>query len=122
MHFRCLNKYSKINLSPCSHHGYTHSEHARLVMVFFFHLYTQISVPSDRAVGLAEQLLSLEGVKLAGLGARDTLRLEAGLCLYGNDITHETTPIEAGLAWCISKWKYLRTCSLNLIPVGLLLP
>lgn len=72
---------------------------------------TQISVPSERAVELAEQLLSLEGVKLAGLGARDTLRLEAGLCLYGNDITLETTPIEAGLAWCISKCKCLHVAS-----------
>ena len=51
---------------------------------------------------LTEKLLSQEGVKLASLGARDTLRLEAGLCLYGNDITEEITPIEAGLAWCIS--------------------
>lgn len=41
--------------------------------------------------------------KLAGLGARDTLRLEAGLCLYGNDIDTTTTPVEATLAWTISK-------------------
>ena len=50
---------------------------------------------------MAEKLLRYDEVKLAGLGTRDTLRLEAGLCLYGNDITEETTPVEAGLAWCI---------------------
>ena len=53
---------------------------------------------------LAEKLLECSGVKLAGLGARDILRLEAGLCLYGNDINEETTPVEAGLTWCIGKF------------------
>ena len=66
-----------------------------------FFAFIQISVPSERAVELTEQLLRYDDVKLAGLGARDTLRLEAGLCLYGNDIDEETTPVEAGLAWCI---------------------
>lgn len=61
----------------------------------------QISVPTEKAIELMERLLSYDEVKLAGLGVRDTLRLEAGLCLYGNDITEETTPVEAGLAWCI---------------------
>ena len=60
-------------------------------------------MPSDRAVELAENLLSCkeDSVKLAGLGARDSLRLEAGLCLYGNDIDEDTTPVEATLAWTI---------------------
>jgi aminomethyltransferase len=65
----------------------------------------EISVPVDDAVRLVDRLIaSGKGeVRLAGLGARDILRLEAGLCLYGNDISEETTPIEATLAWCISK-------------------
>lgn len=63
----------------------------------------KVSVPSDRAIELASKLLSVQPVKLAGLGARDILRLEAGLCLYGSDITEETTPVEAGLSWCISR-------------------
>lgn len=63
----------------------------------------EISIPKDQAEFFADQLLSNPNVKLAGLGARDTLRLEAGLCLYGNDIDESTTPIEAGLAWTISK-------------------
>lgn len=52
---------------------------------------------------LAEKLAASTGVEWAGLGARDILRLEAGLCLYGNDISQQTTPVEAGLTWCISE-------------------
>ena len=63
----------------------------------------EISVPAGDAEELARALLSQPEVKPAGLGARDTLRLEAGLCLYGHDITETTTPIEAGLAWAIQK-------------------
>ncbi|WOB06388.1 glycine cleavage system aminomethyltransferase GcvT [Piscinibacter gummiphilus] len=63
----------------------------------------EISVPADRAVALARALLALHEVKPAGLGARDTLRLEAGLCLYGHDINATTTPVEAGLTWAIQK-------------------
>ncbi len=74
----------------------------------------QISVPSDKAVELAEKLLSQGGVQLAGLGARDTLRLEAGLCLYGNDISDDTTPIEAGLTWCISTSMHTITLCSNI--------
>ncbi|HEY1507141.1 MAG TPA: glycine cleavage system aminomethyltransferase GcvT [Stellaceae bacterium] len=63
----------------------------------------EISVPSDAAEKLARRLLAEPEVAPAGLGARDTLRLEAGLCLYGNDIDESTTPIEADLAWTIQK-------------------
>jgi aminomethyltransferase len=61
----------------------------------------ELSVPNDKAVELVEVLLSDTSVKPAGLGARDSLRLEAGLCLYGNDIDGTTTPVEAGLTWTI---------------------
>ena len=63
----------------------------------------EISVPAEAAVALARALLSQPEVKPAGLGARDTLRLEAGLCLYGHDIDATTTPVEAGLSWAIQK-------------------
>lgn len=63
----------------------------------------EISVPAEQADMLARALLALPGVKPAGLGSRDTLRLEAGLCLYGHDITETTTPVEAGLTWAIQK-------------------
>ncbi|MFT5539144.1 MAG: aminomethyltransferase [Alphaproteobacteria bacterium] len=63
----------------------------------------ELSVPNARAEDLARAFLAEAEVKPAGLGARDTLRLEAGLCLYGHDIDLATTPIEAGLTWTISK-------------------
>ena len=63
----------------------------------------EISVPADAAVALAEALLAQPEVMPAGLGARDTLRLEAGLCLYGHDIDETTSPVEAGLTWAIQK-------------------
>ena len=63
----------------------------------------EISVPADQAEALARALLALPEVMPAGLGARDTLRLEAGLCLYGHDIDETTTPVEAGLTWAIQK-------------------
>ena len=63
----------------------------------------EISVPDGAAETLAAALLDQPEVKPVGLGARDSLRLEAGLCLYGNDIDETTTPIEAGLAWTIQK-------------------
>jgi aminomethyltransferase len=61
----------------------------------------EISVAASDAVGLWRLLLKDDAVKPVGLGARDSLRLEAGLCLYGHDIDETTSPIEAGLAWSI---------------------
>jgi len=63
----------------------------------------EISVPAGRAEALARRLLAEDAVEAVGLGARDSLRLEAGLCLYGHDIDTETTPVEAGLTWALSK-------------------
>jgi aminomethyltransferase len=63
----------------------------------------EISIPADRAEIVADLLLEQPEVAPAGLGARDSLRLEAGLCLYGNDIDETTSPIEAGLTWVIGK-------------------
>ena len=63
----------------------------------------EISVPAEAADALARKLLSFEQVAPIGLGARDSLRLEAGLCLYGHDLDVTTTPIQASLLWSISK-------------------
>ncbi len=63
----------------------------------------EISVAADQAEGVARKLLQHADVEAAGLGARDSLRLEAGLCLYGQDIDETTSPIEAGLNWTITK-------------------
>ncbi len=63
----------------------------------------EISVPANRACDVARLLLARPGVTPAGLGARDVLRLEAGLCLYGQDLDETTSPVEAGLAWTIPR-------------------
>jgi len=63
----------------------------------------EISVPADKAEALARRLLAEDEVAPAGLGARDSLRLEAGLCLYGHDIDTTTTPVEADLVWAMQK-------------------
>lgn len=63
----------------------------------------EIAVPEAQADPLARRLLAEPEVAPAGLGARDSLRLEAGLCLYGHDIDRATSPIEAGLGWTIGK-------------------
>ena len=63
----------------------------------------EISIPADRAADIAQALLAHDDVLPVGLGARDSLRLEAGLCLYGNDIDETTTPVEAALEWSMQK-------------------
>ncbi len=63
----------------------------------------EISIPADKAEDVCRLLLGEPEVEAIGLGARDSLRLEAGLCLYGHDITTETTPIEGSLEWSIGK-------------------
>lgn len=63
----------------------------------------EVSVPATQADAFARALLARPEVKPVGLGARNSLRLEAGLCLYGNDIDTTTTPVEAGLNWAIQK-------------------
>ena len=78
----------------------------------------EISVPAHQAEELARRLLAEAEVAPAGLGARDSLRLEAGLCLYGNDIDTITNPVEAALTWTISKrrkmeWNFLGAASIR---------
>ena len=63
----------------------------------------EISVPHAHATAFCKRLLEHHDVQPIGLGARDSLRLEAGLCLYGHDIDTTTSPIEAGLTWSIQK-------------------
>lgn len=63
----------------------------------------EISIPDTYVEDLVSRLLAESGVTLIGLGARDSLRLEAGLCLYGHDIDRTTTPVEANLVWSLSK-------------------
>lgn len=63
----------------------------------------EVSVAADQAEGFARAVLTEDAVEPIGLGARDSLRLEAGLCLYGHDIDEDTTPVEAALSWAIQK-------------------
>ena len=78
----------------------------------------------DRAVDLAKALLDSKEaeVKPAGLGPRDSLRLEAGLCLYGNDIDENTTPVEAVLVWTIGKQVVLLLSPIRLRKVPYFFP
>ncbi|MBY5311916.1 glycine cleavage system aminomethyltransferase GcvT [Rhizobium leguminosarum] len=66
----------------------------------------EISIPSDKAEDVTMRLLEHPDVQAIGLGARDSLRLEAGLCLYGNDIDTTTSPVEAALEWAMQKARH----------------
>ena len=68
----------------------------------------ELSMPAQHAVSIAQKLLDDDTVQPAGLGARDSLRLEAGLCLYGNDLDSSTTPVEAALGWTMGPPKSRR--------------
>ena len=78
-----------IRYYPCNRCGYTGEDGFEL------------SIPTEKVVDLTQKLLDQPNVDMAGLGARDSLRLEAGLCLYGHDIDKYTTPVEAGLGWTL---------------------
>lgn len=73
----------------------------------------EISVSDKKVVELFDLLLKNPDVRVAGLGARDTLRLESGLCLYGHDMNEETTPIEASLKWVIGKRRRTTVIKIN---------
>jgi aminomethyltransferase len=77
----------------------------------------EISVPAEAAERFARSLLAEPEVMPAGLGARDSLRLEAGLCLYGNDIDETTNPVEAALTWVIGKRRKLEWNFLGASPI-----
>lgn len=85
--------HTEINGIPCliSRSGYTGEDGF------------EISVEAQHALTLAKLLLAQSSVEPVGLGARNTLRLEAGLCLYGNELNATTSPVEAGLSWLINK-------------------
>lgn len=63
----------------------------------------EISIPEDKAIEVCRAFLAHEDCEPVGLGARDSLRLESGLCLYGNDIDNSTSPVEASLTWAMQK-------------------
>ena len=63
----------------------------------------EISIPEDKAVEICRAFLAHDDCEPVGLGARDSLRLESGLCLYGNDIDNSTSPVEASLTWAMQK-------------------
>lgn len=77
----------------------------------------EISVPAAQAEELARTVLAHDDVEAIGLGARDSLRLESGLCLYGHDVTADTTPSQAALNWAIPKVRRTGATALAAFPV-----
>ncbi len=103
-----LNKIASLDLSELGYYTFTHCEVSGIENVFVSATgYTgsggfEIMVPNEKVAMIWASLMEAGdefGIKPIGLGARDTLRLEKGYCLYGNDIDDSTSPIEAGLAW-----------------------
>ena len=72
----------------------------------------EIQIPSKSVVEITQKLLFHESVQMAGLGSRDSLRLEAGLCLYGHDLDETVTPIQGSLSWTIGKKSSYSTAEL----------
>lgn len=97
------SRYSPHAKEPCGANETTH-------VVLGIVLGEQISMPWDDTVTLTQKLLGQDGVQPAGLGARDSLRLEAGLCLYGHDLGPDTSPVEAALLWTIRTWCFVICC------------
>ncbi|OLY83019.1 Aminomethyltransferase, mitochondrial [Smittium mucronatum] len=109
---RILQKYTNLDLSKMAFMDGVYTETNGVPIHITRSGYTgedgfEISIPSEEVVSFTESLLENKDVKLAGLAPRDSLRIEAGLCLYGHDIDSTTTPMEAGLSWTVSKDKVL---------------
>ena len=90
-------------ITRCGYTGEDGIEVSKCSCYSYINYSVQISVPSASVIKLCEKILQNPLVKLAGIGARDILRTEAGMCLYDNELSENISPIEAGLAWCIGK-------------------
>lgn len=90
-YIKLTGKFSGVSTAYISRGGYTGEDGFEL------------AIPNEIAVDFAKELLSNPETKPIGLAARDSLRLEAGMCLYGSDLTDDITPVEASLSWVVSK-------------------
>lgn len=116
-----IQKLTEVNLSEIPYYHFAKGTVAGIENVIISNTgYTgaggfELYVPNDKAEALWKALFEAgepEGIKPIGLGARDTLRLEMGFCLYGNDIDDSTSPIEAGLGWITKFTKEFVDCNL----------